>query len=95
MGCAMEYNLEQLQKVICCDFFHIPQPIYMLNLPQVYLMSFTAEELYSKWTEFINWLLTGQKSEEVMRGVTKQRCVTTKDVVLLKVCMHVCFSLNG
>ena len=21
MGCAMEYNLEQLQKVICCDFF--------------------------------------------------------------------------
>ena len=43
MGCAMEYNLEQLQKVICCDFFHIRQPIYMLNLPQVYLMSFTAE----------------------------------------------------
>ena len=44
MGCAMEYNLEQLQKVICCDFFHtIRQLIYMLNLPQDYLMSFTAE----------------------------------------------------
>ena len=46
MGCAMEYNLEQLQKVICCVFFfHILQPIYMLNLPKVYLISFTAEKL--------------------------------------------------
>ena len=45
----------------------------MLNLPQVYLMSFTAEKLYSKRTEFIDWLLTDQKSHEVISGVTKKK----------------------
>ena len=65
----------------------------MLNLPQVYLMSFTAEKLYSKRTEFIDWLLTDQKSHEVISGVTKQNCTTTKDLV--KVYTYVCFSLNG